>query len=301
MSISPTISAYARNYMLFSFGDWTTDFATIMANKKNGLLRNLEGENLWAKTQDVWSKSKVAYQDAQILSQTRNGILEGDSLRKYATNMMKTWGEEIANGAKLAKEAGNSKLWGGAKGLFKGFGRRMPLVGAVLTLVMSAPNVWNAFTSPKGGIGTGLVETGKTGLKLGAYAGGAAVGATIGTMLFPGVGTGVGAVIGFVCSAVGGWLAGLAADQVLGKSFTEKQEEEAATAGGQPETGVQPTQAPAVQGQLPQAQSAAFAYNQSGFNPFATPGSSMKDDFMAGQIDWAKEVQTAEALSTKKA
>ena len=273
MAINPTIGAYAHNYMMFTFGDWTTDFARLMAEKDTGLLRHLEGNNLWEKTQDVWSKSKQAYKGSQLLSRTNNHIKSTDSFGKYATGMVKSWGEEITIAKDAAKSAGTSKLLGGAKGLFKGFSKRMPLIGTVVQLAMEAPNLWNAFTSPKGGVGTGLLETGKTGLKLGAYAGGAALGATIGTMIFPGVGTGVGALIGLVSSAVGGWAAGWVADKIMGKSFSEQQEEEKAKqAQGTPQQDLNPAapqQTAVPQSAVPSVNNNALAYNNSA-NPFAS-------------------------------
>jgi len=268
MAINPTIGAYAHNYMMFTFGDWTTDFVRIMSKS----VKNNTGSSIWTKTSKAYIKS-------QKLSMKNAGIESTDSFGKYAKGMMKSWGEEIT----VAKKASTSELLGGAKGFFKGFSKRMPLIGTLYTLAMEAPNLWNAFTSPKGGVGTGLLETGKTGIKLGAYAGGAAIGATIGTMIFPGVGTGVGALIGLVSSAVGGWAAGWVADKCFGKSFTEQQEEEKAKLPqGTPQQDLNPAAPPQTavpQSALPSVNNSTLAYNNSS-NPFASQN-YMDRDIMA--------------------
>ncbi len=272
MTVGTTIGTYARNYTMFTFGDWTTDFARIMSKS----VKAKTGSSIWTKTKKVYIKS-------QKLSMKNAGIKADDSFGKYAKGMMKSWGKEITIAKDAAKNADTSELLGGAKGLFKGFSKRMPLIGTVVQLAMEAPNLWNAFTSPKGGVGTGLLETGKTGLKLGAYAGGAALGATIGTMLFPVVGTCVGALIGLAFSAVGGWAAGEVADKCFGKSFTEQQEEEKEKlAQGNPQQDLNPAaqaQTATTQNAIAPASNNNLAYNNSS-NPFASQN-YMDRDIMA--------------------
>ncbi len=283
MAINPTIGAYAHNYMMFTFGDWTTDFARLMANKEDGALRTLKGSNLFDKSKYAWGECKTAYSLSQETSMMNNGINATDSWGKYATGMMKSWGAEIAESAKIAKTAGKTSIFGGAKGFFKGAAKRMPLIGTLFMLGMAIPNIWNAFTSPKGGIGTGLLETGKTGLKLGAYAGGAALGATIGTLLFPGVGTLVGGIIGFVASAGFGMAAEGAITKVVGESFTEKQEaEKEKLTQATPQQDLNPAaqaQTATTQNAIAPASNNNLAYNNSS-NPFASQN-YMDRDIMA--------------------
>lgn len=133
-------------------------------------------------------------------------------------NSVKTWGSDI-NAIKSASKCGPIKAF------FKSCSKRIPLIGTALMTIFELPNIFKAFTHKDGGLGTGLVETGKAGLKLGATMGGFAAGAAIGTTLFPGVGTVVGGIIGFVGGLIGSCIGQKVADGVLGKSFTEKLEE----------------------------------------------------------------------------
>jgi len=208
-----------NKYMMFTFGDWTTDFAKILCKEKDGLLRLSNGQSIWSKTKD-------AYKQSQALSLEHAGIKNVDdfSVSKYARGAIGSWGKEISEGA-AKSESLIGRACGGTKALFKGVGKRLPLVGTVASLLFEIPNLYRSFTDKDGGVGTGTVETGKAAIKLGAFAGGAAAGAAIGTLIFPGVGTAAGAVIGFLGSVVGGIAAGWAADKVVGKSFTQKKEE----------------------------------------------------------------------------
>ena len=224
--------------------------------------------NFGTNFKNAWKSSKV--------------VVENKSLWSVIKESFGKIPEEFAQ--KVAPEA---KILGRTKGVLGILGKRMPLIGNLIYMATEIPNVWNAFTNPKGGVGTGLAEAGKVALKMGVFAAGAAIGQALIPIPF------VGGIIGGI---VGGWIA----DKCFGKSFTEQQEE----AKGQT-TASTPEAAAETQPQPAQAQTAAasggynpLAYNQSGLNPFAPQDSSMKDDFLAGQIDWAKEVQ---AVSPKKA
>lgn len=114
---------------------------------------------------------------------------------------------------RLVEASGKSTKYIGST--LKILGKRMPLIGNVLMLAMEVPNICRAFS--QGGVGTGAVEVGKAAAKLGGFAAGAAIGQALIPIPF------VGALIGGV---VGGWIA----DKLVGKSFTEKQEEAKASA-----------------------------------------------------------------------
>lgn len=109
---------------------------------------------------------------------------------------------------KAAKAAGKGifgQALAGTKGFFKGIGKNMPLIGALLTIAFEIPNVVKA--SKEQGIGQGIKEIGKAGVRLA----GGGIGAAIGSAICPGIGT----CIGWM---VGEWLT----SKVVGKTYSEK-------------------------------------------------------------------------------
>lgn len=224
-----SFGSIANKYAMFTFGDWSPYFAQILCNSKKG------NRGIIKNGGSIFSNISTAYDRSQKASLYKMGIKDADtSFLSFAKNSMKSWGGEIYQGAK--KGTGIfSKTFGGAKGLIAGAGKRLPLVGTALSLAFEIPNVYRAFTDKEGGAVTGTVETGKAAVKLGAFAGGAAAGAALGTLIFPGVGTVAGGIIGFVGGAIGAMGAGAVADKIVGKSFTEQQEEKAALAAAQAE------------------------------------------------------------------
>ena len=93
------------------------------------------------------------------------------------------------SGAAAAKLAGKSAAWGAAKGVGKAIAKRMPMIGAVATLALEAPNIYKAFK--EGGFKGGMKECAGVGTELGCMAAGAAIGSVI-----PGVGTVIGGIVG---------------------------------------------------------------------------------------------------------
>ena len=100
-------------------------------------------------------------------------------------------------------------IWGGTKGFFKGIGKKMPLIGNILMVAFELPNIVKA-TKEKG-IGQGIAETVKAGVRLTTASIASAVGTAIGGP--------IGGIAGFI---VGEWLA----KKVIGKSYSEKVAEE---------------------------------------------------------------------------
>ena len=101
-------------------------------------------------------------------------------------------------------------LWSKLKGVGKQIGRRMPLIGAVLTVAFELPNIVSAFKD-KGFIG-GIAEIGKSGARLGGFMAGMA----IGQALIP---------IPIVGGLVGGMLGDWLVSKVVGKSYSEQKAE----------------------------------------------------------------------------
>lgn len=114
-------------------------------------------------------------------------------------------------GARLASMTGKSAAAGALKGGFKAIGKRMPVIGAVLTVALEAPNIVKAFK--EGGFSAGMKEVGGAGVELGCMAGGAAIGSAI----CPGIGTAIGGIVG-----------GIVGMFVRGKTYSDKKAEEEA-------------------------------------------------------------------------
>lgn len=119
-------------------------------------------------------------------------------------------------GAVLAKAAGKSATKGALKGGLKAVAKRMPMIGAVLTVALEAPNIFKAFK--EGGFKAGMKEVGGAGVELGCMAGGAAIGSAI----CPGIGT-----------VVGGLIGGIVGMFARGKTYSDKKAEEEAQAQAQ--------------------------------------------------------------------
>lgn len=153
-----------------------------------------------------------------------------------------------------------------AAGKFRSTGRfllkRMPFIGNAIGLAFAAPNIYRAFTDKEngGGVGTGLKEAAKEGVKFTTFAAGAALGA-----LVPG--------IGFITALAGGYVAGLIADKILGKSFTDKKEEAEAEKAQKAQQAQQAQQPLQTSGQSGGTQGAG-GMQQQFTNPYGQGGNS---------------------------
>lgn len=117
----------------------------------------------------------------------------------------KVIGDCITDGGKAAELAGKSKFWGQTKGLFKGLGKRMPLIGSILIVATELPNIVKATANE--GLVSGAAEVVKAGARLG---GGMLLG-TIGAAL----GGPIGSIVGYM---IGDWIT----SKIVGKSYSEK-------------------------------------------------------------------------------
>jgi len=93
-------------------------------------------------------------------------------------------------GAQGAKTLGKSGIWGGIKGVGSVVAKKMPYIGAVLTLLYEAPNIYKGYK--KEGITGAAKQAGGATIELGCMAAGAAIGSCI----CPGPGSLVGGIIG---------------------------------------------------------------------------------------------------------
>jgi hypothetical protein len=119
-----------------------------------------------------------------------------------------------------------AKFAGATKGLGKGLGKAMPIIGTAAMIAFEIPNIVKA-TKDKGLIAGGAVETAKAGVKLGAGFAGAALAAAVvkGTALGA-VGGPVGMLVGAAVGIAGFMLGNFIATKVVGKSHSEKKAEE---------------------------------------------------------------------------
>lgn len=168
----------------------------------------VKGNKSW--TTALWEGIKGGGKAVEA-SVAKNAATKGGFFKQAITSL-KTLPSTIASttkaGARAARMAGKSSVLGGVKGFFKGVGKKMPLLGNLMLIAFELPNIFKA--TKEEGIGQGAVEVAKAG---GRLAGGA-LGSAVGTAICPGIGS----LVGWIA---GEWLA----SKVVGKSYTEKQEE----------------------------------------------------------------------------
>ncbi|MBO5947303.1 hypothetical protein J6Q66_00530 [bacterium] len=214
---SPCQGSWGRavdRFFSFCLGEDTSDWLSIFKDKINAKgAKNFTVSDCGKFAKEAWQET-----NAKIAK-------ENIPFYKRIWNMIKPsgWADDIKSF--IGKPASNGKTIGKCGAFFRAVGKRMPLIGTLLAVGFEIPNIFRAFTHKDGGIGTGVAETGKAVLKTGAMGAGFAAGAAIGTAIFPGAGTLIGGAVGFISGIIGSSLALKAADGVLGKSFTEKQEE----------------------------------------------------------------------------
>lgn len=163
----------------------------------------------------VWQKGKAGFRALE----SYNNAQKGNFFSRLVKNLRNT-PKDLAKGYKVGARAGamkgSSKLLSGLKGTGKALVKKMPLIGAVLTVALEAPNIISAFKD--GGFKAGMKEVGGAGVELGCMAGGAAIGSAI----CPGIGTAIGAVVG-----------GIVGMFARGKTHSEKKAEKEAAAQAQ--------------------------------------------------------------------
>lgn len=230
-----TTKKVANTYLNFSFGcGQDTKFVeSIFGRGESKVKMGIKdawkeaklGESWWQSFKDAFTPSKMKAEWAQ-------------------------YGEE---GAGTLKKSG------------KFFLKRMPFIGNAVALAFEVPNIYKAFTDKEhgGGVGTGLLETAKAGVKFPVFAAGAALG---GLVPVPG--------LNILTSIAGGMVAGWIADKILGERFADKVEEEEKAKKAQQQQQTQQQQQQTQSGQSPGGGQGANPYGQ-GFS-----GNSIF------QVDW---------------
>ena len=184
VSISRILKAGGRLLFDPKFQDTVTD--TIKASKKVSGYKNIHKQ-----IGDAFVKADRATVNTPFWS----------NMKKSLTSLF----PDIKNSWKAAKGIG-----GKSKAVFGQFAKRMPLLGVLLTVALELPNIFSAFKD-KGVVG-GLVETGKSTIRLA----GATAGFAIGQALIP-----IPVVGGLIGAFAGDWLM----SKIVGKSHSEKKAE----------------------------------------------------------------------------
>ena len=155
---------------------WTKVKAGAKAVEKDVARQAAEGGGGFFKR--TWKSLKTFPKD--VVQEAKLGIKETRLLNKQIEEKM---------GKEIAKQVGKSTFKGAAKGVGKAIAKRMPLIGAVLTLIIDGPAIFKKFKNE--GFAAGMKETAGVGVELGCMAAGAAIGS-----IFPGAGTIIGGIVG---------------------------------------------------------------------------------------------------------
>lgn len=168
-----------------------------------------QGMRAAGKGTSIWTKVKAG--GKALEKDVAKKALKGGFFKrtfKDLVNLPKSIIRGSKVGARAAKIAGKSSTKGALKGAFKAIGKKMPMIGAVLTLAFEAPSIFKAFKND--GVGAGLKEIGGASVELGSMAAGAAIGSAI----CPGIGTIIGGIVGQIAGSC-----------IRGKTYSEKEDE----------------------------------------------------------------------------
>lgn len=203
-------------------------------------------KNFWQKLKDAFKASELHNEN---LIKQEGGFFKAmkKNLMDIPSEIQKGW----INGGTAAKAAGKSGLWGSIRGVGKALGSKMPLIGSILFLACETPNIVKATMDG------GIVDGGAELVKAGARATGSMVGFCIGQALCP-----IPLVGGIIGGMVGEWIT----SKIVGKSYTDKQNE--------------------LKAKVAQANASGAGFDTGTTNPFAMGGMNA-DQFMAQQLQSA--------------
>lgn len=169
-----------------------------------------QGMRAAGKGSSIWTKVKAG--GKALEKDIAKKSIKGGFLKRTINSLLTTPKAVLTSGKagiRAAKITGKNTVKGALTGGFKAIAKRMPMIGAVLTLALETPNIIKAFK--EGGAGAGLKEIGGAGVELGAMAAGAAIGSAI----CPGVGTIVGSIVGSIAGMF-----------IRGNTYSDKKAEE---------------------------------------------------------------------------
>lgn len=191
------IGSIGGSYLNFTLGTGNEDIAKMITHQVRN--RKANGQN-YLTALYKGTKKGIGYSHKKSI---KNG--------GFLKSLKKGFGE-IPNGWKNGKG-----FFGKPWGAIKGIGKAMPAAFAFLTVASQIPNVYKAVKEK--GVFQGVKETGKTVARLTTGALFAALGTAIASPI-PVVGSLLGGMVGY---SVGDWLA----TKIVGKSYSEKAEEQA--------------------------------------------------------------------------
>lgn len=208
-----------RVYLHSTFGTGADEFMSSMNSsifgkcppKKHWYSNPYKGSD-WS---NLGTKFKDAFKAVETHEETIRKASGGSYLKSFweqIRTIPKVFKDEWKAGGAAAKAANKSVTMGKLGGLNKAFMKRMPLIGGLIAVGFQIPNLITAFTHKDGGVGTGLLETGKAAAKIGMDT----AGFMVGQALIP---------IPFVGGLIGSMVASAIGEKILGKSFSEKQAE----------------------------------------------------------------------------
>ena len=150
------------------------------------------GKGFKSASGSIFAKSKAGLKafehHVDLLSATKGGFLK--RLFVNTKNLIPDLYKAGKVGLQTAKSAGKSGVFGALKGVGKSFSKKLPYIGAVLTIAFELPNIIEGYK--KEGITGALKQAGGAGIELGCMAAGAAIGSCFG----PGLGTLIGSAVG---------------------------------------------------------------------------------------------------------
>lgn len=158
-------------------------------------------------------EATVVHNEIQI--QARGGFWKniGKNFTSLFTDIPTEW-KSAGSIATAANKTGFAKFWPQLKSVGKVLGKRMPLLAAASVILFELPNLFR--TTANEGLLAGAGEAGKTAVRLGI----GTIGGAIGTALTP--------FCPFLGGIVGYAIGDMIGRFVVGKSYTEKKEEEKA-------------------------------------------------------------------------
>ncbi len=206
---------YAKMYPEFVFGTGYDAFSNqFKTSWSAGKSQNLKFKNRFGRAFKDGTDAAIRHNDE--LLQKNNGSF----WKATKSSITSIWPDLKTNwtaAGEAAKTAGKSAGWAKFKSVGKVLGKRMPLIGAAMTLAFELPNIIKATANE--GVLTGAGETAKTGVRLGISTLLGAITQAIIPIPF------LGGMVGFVAGDFLGRF-------IVGKSYTEKKATEQAAAGG---------------------------------------------------------------------
>lgn len=200
---------YLKMYPEFVLGTGYDAFSnSFKASWQVGKNNNLPFKKRFGRAFKAGTDAAVRHND-RLLAQN-----EGSFWKATKNSITSIWPDLKTNwtsAGEAAKAAGKSVGWAKFKSIGKVLGKRMPLIGAVMTLAFELPNIIKATANE--GVLAGAGETAKTGVRLGISTLCGALTQALIPIPF------LGGMVGFVAGDLLGRF-------IVGKSYSEKKEAE---------------------------------------------------------------------------